>query len=104
MNPSRNPVESLDDQASVFSALGDPTRLAVIEILRDGTTCVCELVPMLGIPQTLLSYHLRILREAGLVTGQRSGRRIEYALEPERLEQAQRALAGFLPSFGGVPA
>ena len=88
----------------MFSALGDPTRLAVIEILRDGTTCVCELVPMLGIPQTLLSYHLRILREAGLVTGQRSGRRIEYALEPERLEQTQRALAGFLPSFGGVPA
>ncbi len=71
--------------------------MAVLRELREGVRCVCELAPSLGMAQNLLSYHLRVLREAGLVEGSRRGRRIEYRLRPEAirgLAAELRALAG----------
>jgi ArsR family transcriptional regulator len=88
MNPSRI-VESSPDpdaRAEGFGALADPARLAVLRELRRGTTCVCELAPKLGMAQSLLSYHLRVLREAGLVGRTRHGRRIEYRILPAALQ------------------
>jgi ArsR family transcriptional regulator len=102
MNPSRNPDES-SSRAATFNALGDPARLAIIEALRGGTTCVCELTPALGMPQNLLSYHLRILREAGLISGERSGRRIEYRIEPSAIHDLQRSVASLLPTLAEAP-
>jgi len=69
-----------------FNALADPARLAILGELRPGTRCVCELQADLDMPSNLLSYHLRILREAGLVTGRRRGRRTEYRIRAEGLE------------------
>ncbi len=73
--------------AVAFGALGDPARLAVLRALQGGTTCVCELAPRLEMAPNLLSYHLRILREAGLVEGSRRGRRIEYRVRPVALRE-----------------
>src|SRR3990172_3399098 len=73
--------------AVAFAALADPARLAVLRSLQGGTTCICELAPRLAMAPNLLSYHLRILREAGLVVGTRRGRRIEYRVRPVALRE-----------------
>jgi ArsR family transcriptional regulator len=90
MDPS-NLAERLDgtstEPAEAFGALADPARLAVLRALQGGTTCVCELVPRLGMAPNLLSYHLRILREAGLVRGTKLGRRVEYRVRPAALRE-----------------
>jgi ArsR family transcriptional regulator len=74
--------------AEVFGALADPARLVLLRELQAGTTCVCELAPRLRMAPNLLSYHLRILREAGLVQGTRRGRRVEYRVRPVALQEA----------------
>jgi len=99
VNPSRIPDQSEDPLATRFDALGDPARLAILRRLQQETRCVCELVPSLGMPQSLLSYHLRVLREAGLVEGYRRGRRIEYRLRHEAIRDLAAEL-GALASGG----
>lgn len=76
-----------------FGALADPARLEILALLRAEPRCVCELRDDLGMASNLLSYHLRILREAGFVHGERHGRRIEYRLEPGALERLARDVA-----------
>jgi ArsR family transcriptional regulator len=73
-----------------FNALADPARLAILGELRPGTRCVCELQADLDMPSNLLSYHLRILREAGLVSGTHRGRRTDYRIEPDGIEALRR--------------
>ena len=63
-----------------FRALGDETRLRVLETLVAGERCVSDLMDDLGLGQSLVSHHLRTLRQAGLVTVRRDGRRIHYAI------------------------
>ncbi|HSJ50388.1 MAG TPA: metalloregulator ArsR/SmtB family transcription factor [Actinomycetota bacterium] len=75
------------DPTAAFAALGDPARLAVLRELQSGTTCVCQLAPSLGMAPNLLSYHLRVLREAGLVEGARRGRRVDYRVRPLALQE-----------------
>jgi DNA-binding transcriptional ArsR family regulator len=101
MNPSRTAVDSRAGAADRFSALGDPARLAILAALNRGTRCVCDLVPQLGLAQNLLSYHLRILREAGLVSGSRRGRRIEYTIRETGLVALRRELDALEPGPGG---
>lgn len=60
--------------------------------LAQGTRCVCELELEPPVPANLLSYHLRMLREAGLVVGERQGRRVEYRLAPDALHRLHEAL------------
>ncbi|MGZ5291180.1 MAG: ArsR/SmtB family transcription factor [Actinomycetota bacterium] len=102
MDASRILGGSETDPAAGFSALGDPARLAILGALGGGTRCVCELVPRLGLAQNLLSYHLRILREAGLVRGSRRGRRIEYTIEAAGVEALREALALLSPAVDGA--
>lgn len=82
---------------ALLSALADPTRLAIVERLRLGERCVSELCADAGVSQSLISFHLKVLRGAGLVAGRRSGRTVWYALNPNgvaRLEQFVRSLRG----------
>jgi DNA-binding transcriptional ArsR family regulator len=97
MNPSRIVGESGTGVAEGFSALGDPARLAILAALHGGTRCVCELVPQLGMAQNLLSYHMGILREAGIVRGSRRGRRIEYTIDDAGLTALRRELEDLVP-------
>ncbi|MBX9929300.1 MAG: metalloregulator ArsR/SmtB family transcription factor [Gemmatimonadaceae bacterium] len=82
--------------ATLFSALADPTRLRILALLRDGETCVCDLQRPLGIAQPLLSFHLRALRDAGLVTTRREGRWAYYAIAPDALTAAHDAVTDLL--------
>ena len=80
------------EPARRFNALADPARLTILARLRVESRCVCELREELGLASNLLSYHLRILREAGLVSGARHGRRVEYRIEADGLEALRQDL------------
>ena len=66
--------------ASKLRVLGDPTRMRVVEVLMDRPRCVHELMAQLDVEQSLLSHHLRVLRDAGLVEGVRVGKSVRYRL------------------------
>jgi ArsR family transcriptional regulator, arsenate/arsenite/antimonite-responsive transcriptional repressor len=86
--------------AKGFSALADPARLRVLSILaaaEGGEVCVCDLVEPLGKSQPTVSHHLKVLGDAGLVTGDRRGKWVWYSLIPERLSSLQRALSAMAP-------
>jgi ArsR family transcriptional regulator len=85
---------SLRERARLFQALSDETRLAILDLLRGGERCVCDLQDDLDAAQSRLSFHLRVLREAGLVTDHKAGRWTYYTLVPERLEAVVEALSG----------
>lgn len=73
-------------RATAFRALGDPTRLKLLDLLAAGERCVCELTEAMGLAQPLLSHHLKTLREAGFIRARKEGRWSYYRLNPERLE------------------
>lgn len=68
-----------------FRALGDETRLRLLEYLAGGERTVAELMGLAGLGQSLVSHHLRTLREAGLVTARRDGRWVHYAIAESAL-------------------
>jgi ArsR family transcriptional regulator len=78
----------------VFHALSDETRLAIVHRLQGGEHCVCDLQDLLGAAQSRLSFHLKTLKDAGLVTDRRQGRWAYYRLVPGALEAAVAALTG----------
>ncbi len=78
---------SLDRQllARRFRALADEKRLQIVELLRGGELCVCDLVDALQVAQPLLSFHLKTLKQAGLVIDRRTGRWVHYRLNAHAL-------------------
>src|ERR671932_1017159 len=80
-----------------FQALSDETRLRIIDMLRKGERCVCNLTEALDAGQSRLSFHLKVLKDAGLVTDRREGRWSYYALNPETFAQLEE-FVGELPS------
>jgi ArsR family transcriptional regulator len=95
----RAPLE-LDEAAELarrFAALSDPVRLRLLSLLAtnaDGSVCACELVGPVGKSQPTVSHHLKVLREAGLVTSEKRGTNVWYAAVPAALEALREALAG----------
>ena len=77
----------------VFHALSDETRLAIVHRLQGGERCVCDLQDLLDAAQSRLSFHLKTLKDAGLVTDRRAGRWAYYSLGPGALERAVEALS-----------
>ncbi|MBM5799634.1 MAG: winged helix-turn-helix transcriptional regulator [Cyanobacteria bacterium K_DeepCast_35m_m2_023] len=70
-----------DQARALLKALADPIRLQVVEALGAGERCVCELTEMLGLPQSKLSFHLKELKDAGLLADRQQGRWIYYRLQ-----------------------
>lgn len=91
-------AKASDEALQMFRALGDETRLRLLKRLRGGEQCVCDLTDELETRQSLLSFHLRTLKEAGLVTDRREGRWVYYALNPGALETMRRLLEELKPS------
>jgi ArsR family transcriptional regulator len=94
---------SLDAVAQRFQALSDPTRLRLLARLRHGERCVCDLMDVLDAAQSRLSFHLRVLREAGLVSDRRDGRWVYYSLVPAALEEIQEYVEDFAPKYRVLP-
>jgi ArsR family transcriptional regulator, zinc-responsive transcriptional repressor len=83
--PVPPPRDILDAAGELLRALAAPVRIAIVLQLRESHRCVHELVDALGVPQPLVSQHLKILKAAGVVTGERSGREVLYRLADHHL-------------------
>lgn len=80
---------------SGFHALSDPLRLRVIELLRQQELCVCDLCDVLEVTQSKLSFHLKTLKEAGLVNARQSGRWIYYSLNLQQFAVLEEFLSEY---------
>jgi ArsR family transcriptional regulator len=89
---SRTSTADLERTARVFHALSDPIRLRVVDLLRGGERCVCDLTGTLAMAQSKLSFHLKGLKEAGLVLDRKEGRWVYYRLNPERVAEVAGVL------------
>lgn len=85
-------VQSLEPLLLRLRALADEKRLRIVALLAGGERCVCELQEALAAGQSLLSFHLRTLKEAGLVTDRREGRWVYYALNRETVAELEEFL------------
>ena len=92
--PAANPARAVE----LFHALSDETRLAILDMLRDGERCVCDLQEELDAAQSRLSFHLKVLRDAGLVTDRKEGRWSYYTVVPEALAETHDLVVGLRPS------
>lgn len=81
--------------ALTLQALGDPTRRAVLEQLRDGPRAVGEIAARLPVSRPAVSQHLRVLKEAGLVTERQNGTRHVYRVDPDGLAELREYLESF---------
>lgn len=72
-------------KADLLKALGQPTRLKILELLVDGERCVCEIFPAVGGEQSNISKHLSFLRSQGIVVADRRGMRVFYRLADQRI-------------------
>lgn len=79
------PVATLSEAGDLLRALAAPVRIAIVLQLRDAERCVHELVDALDVAQPLISQHLRVLKTAGVVRGERRGREVVYRLVDEHL-------------------
>lgn len=82
----------LKNAATLFHALSDETRLAVLEWLTGGEHCVCELTDVMKAAQSRLSFHLKVLKDAGLIQDRREGRWMYYSINPKAIEELEEAL------------
>jgi ArsR family transcriptional regulator, arsenate/arsenite/antimonite-responsive transcriptional repressor len=88
----------LSRAAQLFHALSDETRLGIIDMLRGGERCVCDLQSDLEAAQSRLSFHLRVLREAGVVVDRREGRWSYYSIAPDALAELHDLAVSLQPS------
>jgi len=76
-----------EKEVKIFKALGDPTRLRIIEMLSSGEMCVCKIIPETRKSQPTVSAHLKILYEAGLVKYRKEGISVYYCLTDKKIEE-----------------
>jgi DNA-binding transcriptional ArsR family regulator len=89
------PADASAEVGGFLKLMADPTRRRIFLVLMNGETCNCEMVGLLGLPQNLISHHLRQLRQAGLIRARRDAvdrRWIYYAVEQDALARVQREL------------
>ena len=96
MSVSAAPQIDSDQARALLKALADPLRLQVIEALSGGERCVCDLASELELGQSKLSFHLKVLKQAGLLADRQEGRWIYYSLQAEAIG----ALALWLNDLG----
>jgi ArsR family transcriptional regulator len=97
VNKTKPTAEALEP---LFQALGDRTRLRLLNLMADGEVCVCFFVEVLGEPQPKISRHLAYLRSAGLVSTSRDGKWISYSLAPQEHPAVRAAFDAVLATLG----
>ena len=80
------PASAMDDdairsKADLMKALAHPTRIKILEFLREGEKCVCEIIPQLGLEQSNVSQHLALMRERGILSHERDGMKVMYRVK-----------------------
>jgi DNA-binding transcriptional ArsR family regulator len=97
--PAQVDASDRGEDAALFKALADPHRLTIVATLAraEDEVCVCDFTSALPLNQPTVSHHLKILRDAGLVVGERRGTWVYYRLAPDAGERLTRALRSILP-------
>ncbi len=96
-------LPSTDPDVRLLAALSDPTRLAIVrQLAADQETCACDFTSCCDVAQPTISHHLKVLREAGIVTSERRGQWIWYRLAPDVPARVE-AIARSLQSGGHIP-
>ena len=95
---AREPLtgDQAGELARVFKAMGDPVRLRLLSLIAShegGEACVCDLTDVFELTGPTISHHLKVLREAGLITGERRGTWVFYRIRPDALRSASQLLA-----------
>ena len=85
-------MTSYEEQAKIFKAFCDEKRLRILELLRDGEKCACILTDKLDMPQSSLSYHMKILCESGIVRSREEGKWTHYSISREGSALAREVL------------
>ncbi|MEG4802634.1 metalloregulator ArsR/SmtB family transcription factor [Microcoleus sp. ARI1-B5] len=104
--PDRTPQPQISQKlvSAGFHALSDPLRIQILELLQEQELCVCELCDRLGVPQSKLSFHLKTLKEAGLVRSRQEGRWIYYSLNLAQFIALEEYLAEYRRFSQMLPA
>ncbi len=98
---ARTRTTTLDPDIRLLAALADPTRLAIVrQLAADVETCACDFTSCCDVSQPTVSHHLRVLREAGIVTSDRRGQWIFYRLSPDTAERLGSIARSLIP--GGL--
>ena len=96
---SQKPEPTSEEIVTLFKALADSNRLDILDVLMQGDSCNCELNERLGLPPNLLSHHLRVLREVGLINSRRDvvdSRWIYYSVDKDAIIKWRTWFAEFL--------
>jgi ArsR family transcriptional regulator len=96
-------MKTYQTQTQFYKALMHPTRLAILDILRDGEQCVCHMEAVFSLRQAHISQHLMVLRDAGLVADRRDGWNIFYRVIKPEIYQVVDAMNAFSGEPGGNP-
>lgn len=91
-------METIEASAALFKVLAHPTRLTILQVLREGEACVCHLEAVLGVRQAYLSQQLAVLRGAGLIVGRREGWNIYYDIARPEILAVLDAAVPLLPA------
>jgi len=81
----------------LLQAIAEPTRFKILRRLHKGERCVCELTDALDAAQSRLSFHLKVLKDAGLVADRREGRWMYYTINPDALHEIEAVVQGLVP-------
>jgi ArsR family transcriptional regulator len=95
--PKKNRIDTM------FRAFSDRTRLRILNLLRPGELCVCDLIRVIGSPQPTISRHLAYLRKAGLVTSRKEGLWMYYELAPTKNDFHKKLIECLACCFTDVP-
>lgn len=82
-----SPKKIIDNKfkSKIFKALSDPVRLQILDFLRNGEKCVCEIIPHVGLIQPVVSRHLKILKDCGLLKDKKDGNKRLYSVTDDRI-------------------
>ena len=83
--------------AAMFKAFGDENRIQILQLLKDGEKCACHLLEEMNITQPTLSHHMKLLCDAGIVTGRKEGKWMHYSISEKGLREMEEYLTQLIP-------
>jgi ArsR family transcriptional regulator len=92
-------TKELANLAKFLRIIGEDNRLKILCFLKDGERCVCELVENLGLPQNLISSHLKALKDLKLVNNRQDGKRVYYSINKKIFKRYNSLLSNFLKNY-----
>ena len=82
----------------IMESLSDPIRINILELMMDGEICVCDIVNVTGLSQSKISYHIKILKDSGLISDRQEGRWVYYKLDLQVLSEIQNWIDNLIQS------